>query len=66
MKHPPCPSTCSQHTLLHTYTNPQFPFLVDPNTGKQMYESDEIITYLFNEYGDGQVMSRAHWIAPLR
>lgn len=23
--------------------------------GKQMYESDAIITYLFNEYGDGQV-----------
>eukprot|EP00882_Tetradesmus_deserticola_P029143 GHRQ01032571.1.p1 GENE.GHRQ01032571.1~~GHRQ01032571.1.p1 ORF type:complete len:323 (+),score=107.90 GHRQ01032571.1:91-1059(+) len=33
----------------------QFPFLVDNNTGKQMYESDAIISYLFNEYGDGQV-----------
>ncbi|GFR42224.1 hypothetical protein Agub_g3117 [Astrephomene gubernaculifera] len=31
----------------------QFPFLVDPNTGKQMYESDEIIKYLFQEYGNG-------------
>ena len=33
----------------------QFPFLVDPNTGKQMLESDAIITYLWNEYGDGKV-----------
>lgn len=33
----------------------QFPFLVDPNTGKQLYESDDIINYLFTEYGDGQV-----------
>ncbi|GLC45000.1 hypothetical protein PLESTB_001745000 [Pleodorina starrii] len=31
----------------------QFPFLVDPNTGKQMYESDDIIAYLFQEYGNG-------------
>lgn len=29
----------------------QFPFLVDPNTGTQMYESDEIIAYLFATYG---------------
>ena len=33
----------------------QFPFLVDPNNGKQMLESDAIINYLYNEYGDGQV-----------
>jgi glutathione S-transferase len=29
----------------------QFPYLVDPNTGKEMYESDEIVRYLFQEYG---------------
>jgi glutathione S-transferase len=33
----------------------QFPFLVDPNTGKEMYESDEIVRYLFSRYGDGRV-----------
>jgi glutathione S-transferase len=33
----------------------QFPFLVDPNTGVQMYESDAIVAYLFDRYGDGQV-----------
>jgi glutathione S-transferase len=33
----------------------QFPFLVDPNTGKSLYESDDIVRYLFREYGDGRV-----------
>ena len=33
----------------------QFPFIVDPNTGVQMYESDAIVAYLFDRYGDGQV-----------
>lgn len=31
----------------------QFPFLVDPNTGKSMYESDEIVAALFAQYGAG-------------
>jgi glutathione S-transferase len=33
----------------------QFPYLVDPNTGKGMYESDDIVRHLFSEYGDGRV-----------
>ncbi|GBG83767.1 hypothetical protein CBR_g37568 [Chara braunii] len=33
----------------------QFPYMVDPNTNVSMYESDEIIKYLFTTYGDGQV-----------
>ncbi len=32
-----------------------FPYLVDPNTGKEMYESDDIVRYLFETYGDGNV-----------
>ncbi len=32
----------------------QFPYLVDPNTGKEMYESDDIIAYLFERYGAGR------------
>ena len=32
-----------------------FPYLVDPNSGKAMYESDDIVAYLFSEYGDGRV-----------
>ena len=30
-----------------------FPFMVDPNTGQQMYESDEIIRHLYARYGAG-------------
>eukprot|EP00249_Psilotum_nudum_P007459 c20573_g1_i1 orf=324-1349(-) len=33
----------------------QFPYMVDPNTGVAMYESDEIIKYLEENYGDGKV-----------
>ena len=33
----------------------QFPFLVDADTGAEMYESDEILRYLFSRYGDGSV-----------
>lgn len=33
----------------------QFPWLVDPNTGIEMYESDAIVRYLFERYGDGHV-----------
>ena len=32
-----------------------FPWLVDPNTGRTMYESDDIVRYLFATYGDGSV-----------
>ncbi len=31
-----------------------FPFLVDPNTGTQMYESSDIVDYLFRTYGKGK------------
>ena len=33
----------------------QFPYLVDPNNGVAMYESSDIVDYLFREYGDGRV-----------
>ncbi|MBV1881689.1 MAG: glutathione S-transferase N-terminal domain-containing protein [Pseudomonadales bacterium] len=36
----------------------QFPFLVDPNTNEQMYESHDIISYLYDNYGDGQSVSK--------
>jgi glutathione S-transferase len=32
----------------------QFPWLVDPNTGKSLYESDDIVRYLFARYGTGR------------
>jgi glutathione S-transferase len=33
----------------------QFPYLVDPNTGEALYESDAIVHYLFSRYGGGRV-----------
>nr|DAD28840.1 TPA_asm: hypothetical protein HUJ06_030308 [Nelumbo nucifera] len=33
----------------------QFPYMVDPNTGVSMYESDDIIKYLVGKYGDGTI-----------
>jgi glutathione S-transferase len=32
----------------------QFPYLVDPNTGTELYESEDIITYLADTYGPGR------------
>ena len=32
----------------------QFPYLVDPNTGEAMYESDAIVAHLFRRYGAGE------------
>ena len=32
----------------------QFPYLVDPNTGAELYESLDIIDYLFSTYGEGR------------
>lgn len=36
----------------------QFPLLLDPNTSVVMYESMEIIDYLFTRYGDGRPPAR--------
>ncbi len=33
----------------------QFPYLIDPNNGIEMYESDAINDYLFEHYGSGAV-----------
>ncbi len=32
----------------------QFPYLIDPNTGVEMYDSEDIITYLAETYGPGR------------
>ena len=42
-----------------------FPFLSDPNTGVEMFESDKIIQYLFTTYGNGVVpwtLSSSIWV----
>jgi glutathione S-transferase len=40
----------------------QFPYLVDPNTGRSLYQSTDIIAYLFLQYGDGQVPRQWRWM----
>ncbi len=53
----PCPKggTRFREALVERGGKTQFPYLVDPNTGREMYESDDIIRYLYAEYGDGRV-----------
>ena len=53
----PCPKGGERHRpgVIAAGGKAQFPYLVDPNTGKALYESDEILRYLFAEYGDGRV-----------
>jgi glutathione S-transferase len=53
----PCPKGGERYrpTVRERGGKALFPFLVDPNTGEQMYESDDIVRYLFTRYGDGRV-----------
>jgi len=45
---------------------PQFPFLHDPNTGAQMYESEDIVDYLHATYGAKGPRARwRRWLSPL-
>ena len=52
----PCPKggTRFRPTVRERGGKEQFPYLVDPNTGKEMYESDEIVRTLFATYGTGE------------
>ena len=44
----------------------QMPYLIDPNTGVQMYESFDIVNYLYDQYGNGRKRSRVmHVIAEM-
>lgn len=53
----PCPKggTRFRETVIAAGGKAQFPYLVDPNTGTAMYESDAIVAYLFSRYGTGGV-----------
>jgi glutathione S-transferase len=53
----PCPKNGPRYReeLIRRGGKPQFPYLVDPNTDTEMYESDDIVQYLYDSYGDGQV-----------
>ena len=49
----PCPKNGDRFRpeVLQRGGKAQFPYLVDPNTGVEMYESLEIVAYLFETYG---------------
>lgn len=52
----PCPKqgTRFRTQLKNQAGKTQFPYLVDPNTGWEGYESGDIVHYLFDTYGDGR------------
>ncbi|KAF3447402.1 hypothetical protein FNV43_RR12588 [Rhamnella rubrinervis] len=52
----PCPKGSVRHRdMVRRFGgNEQFPFLVDPNTGISMYESGDIVKYLYQQYGQGR------------
>jgi glutathione S-transferase len=43
----------------------QLPFLVDPNEGCEIYESEAIIDYLYSTYGAGRPGSNARILSPV-
>jgi glutathione S-transferase len=49
----PCPKGGERFrpALVERGGKAQFPYLVDPNTGREMYESADIVRYLFETYG---------------
>lgn len=48
----PCPRGGDQRDeVVRRGGKAMFPYLVDPNTGKELYESEDIIEYLFATYG---------------
>lgn len=52
----PCPKGSVRHReMVRKFGGKeQFPFLIDPNTGISLYESGDIVKYLFQQYGNGR------------
>ncbi len=61
----PCArGSCTRRDVVARGGRRMFPYFVDPNTGTEMYESEDIITYLMETYGAGRSrFSRA--VSPL-
>src|SRR5690349_11708536 len=53
----PCPKNGMRFrpTVIERGGKRQFPYLVDPNAGVEMYESADIVAHLFARYGAGPV-----------
>ena len=51
----PCPKGGARYrpTVVERGGKAQFPYFVDPNTGREMFESADIVRYLFETYTDG-------------
>ncbi len=45
------PGSPHSHELIRRTGKPQVPFLYDPERGVEMFEADDIITYLYEAYG---------------
>jgi glutathione S-transferase len=60
----PCPKdgTRFRPVANHLGGKAQFPLLVDPNTGTRLYESADIVRYLFEHYGGGELPLHWQWI----
>ena len=56
----PCPKGGERYrgALVRRGGKALFPYLVDPNSGVEMYESLDIIRYLYEQYGGGSVPLR--------
>jgi len=46
--------SANREVLIARAGKSQYPYLIDPNTGTEMYESEDIITYLRETYGNGR------------
>ena len=52
----PCPKNGTRYRprVIELGGHRMYPYLVDPNTGTSMYESDDIVAYLYRHYGAGR------------
>jgi glutathione S-transferase len=62
LAHPVAHGSSRREELVRRGGKMQVPYLVDPNTGTQLYESNDIMGYLNGTYGAGE---RAGWRLPV-
>ncbi len=62
LAHPVAHGSARREELLEEGGKMQVPYLIDPNTGTRLYESEDIIVYLNETYGGGR---RAGWTLPV-
>jgi glutathione S-transferase len=54
LSHPCARGSRNRARVIELGGKAQFPFLVDPNGGRRLYESEDIIDYLLTTYGGGR------------